>query len=82
MPDFLIESYDPAGLERPWPQGLPGLRHRRSILVPGDETAFHLVTASSAAAIRAALDRVSFPYERIVHAVDQEPFQPNQGERP
>ena len=80
MPDYLIESYDPAGRERPWPTGLHELRHRRSILVPGDEHAFHLVTAASAAAVREALERASFPYERIVDAVEHEPLRPRQGE--
>lgn len=80
MPDYLIESYDPAGPERSWPAGLDELRHRRSILVPGDEVALHLVTAASAAAVRAALERASFPYERIVDVVEREPLQRRQEE--
>lgn len=80
MPDYLIESYDPPGRDRPWPTGLGDLRHRRSILVPGDEVAFHLVTAASAAVVHAALERASFPYERIVDAVEHEPLQQRQGE--
>lgn len=80
MPDYLVESYDPAGRPRAWPAGLDELRHRRSILVPGDEVAFHLVSAASAAVVRAALERAAFPYERVVDAVEQESSQPRQGE--
>ena len=77
MPDFLVESYDPGDASRPWPGALPGLRHLRSIYMPDDEVALHLVRARSAVVVRRALDRAAFPYERVVAAVEAGAAQPH-----
>lgn len=70
MPDYLVETYESADGRHPSPAGLAGVEHRRSIFVPDDEVVLHVVAGPSLAAVREALDRGRFSYDRIVEAVD------------
>jgi len=42
------------------------IRYVRSILIPGDETCFHVFDAASIEVVRDALRRVGIQFERIV----------------
>jgi Nickel responsive protein SCO4226-like len=44
------------------------IRYRHSILVPADETCFHLFEASSAELVRSAIERAGLRAQRIVEA--------------
>jgi hypothetical protein len=44
------------------------IRYLRSVLVPADETCFHLVDAVSPDAVAELARRAELPYERIVEA--------------
>jgi hypothetical protein len=50
-------------------QGVP-VRHVKAILVPGDETCFHLVEGPSPEAVDELARRAGLTYTRIVEAVD------------
>jgi hypothetical protein len=77
---FLVESYTPAtagiadvgararsaGSASSPAQG--PVRYVRSILVPADETCFHLFEATSAEAVRQAIERVGVSAYRIIEA--------------
>lgn len=83
MPEFLVELYVPRtdaasmrrGAERARQaaeemssQGTV-IRYLRSILVPDDETCFHLYKASSVEAVREVGSRAGLRFERISEAV-------------
>ena len=74
MTSFIVEIYAPAreaachaacALSRG-----TEVRHMRSILVPEDETCFHLVESASADAVAAAVAAAAIRFERIVEAID------------
>lgn len=71
MPDYLVESYQP-GSERLPPETLGRVRRVRSLHLPVDEVSLHVFSAPTREDVRDALDRISFPYERIVEAITQE----------
>lgn len=76
MARYLLEIYTPNrvdALERARSLARSrsrGVRYLRTILVPEDETCFHLVEATSAEAVRAAASEASVPVERIAEAVE------------
>lgn len=72
MPDYLVETYETSGAGRLPPEQLGRVRRLRTLHVPGDEVSLHVFTAPSRDAVRKELDRISFPYERIVEAVTRE----------
>jgi hypothetical protein len=47
--------------------------HLRSILVPGDETCFHLFESPSIEALEDVCRRAQLPFDRIVEAVEPIP---------
>lgn len=47
-----------------------GVRYVRGILVPAEETCFHLFVASSADAVAEASRRAHLDYERVVAVID------------
>ena len=49
-------------------EGVP-VRYVRSILVPADETCFHVLEAQSRAAVAEFVDRAAIPSVRIMEAV-------------
>ena len=67
MPDYLVEAYQTADVD-PDVTVHGGVRLVRSIFVPEDEVGLHLFAAPSAAALRKALARAAFAYDRIVEA--------------
>lgn len=71
MPEYLVETYE-SERRSAFPQGSDDVRHVRSIYVPRDEVGLHLFAAPSPDALRAALDRAAFGFERIVEAVTDE----------
>lgn len=87
MPEFLVEQYvsqvDAASGDSgtAWARRAAaelngegtGVRYLHSILVPGDETCFHLYEAGSADAIRKAARRAGLRFERISEAVAEPP---------
>lgn len=72
MPDYLVESYETSIPGPLPPEQLGSVRRLSTLHVPGDEVSLHVFTAPSRDAVRNALDRISFPYERIVEAVTRE----------
>ena len=78
MARYLLEIYTPNRVDalertRSLARSLSrsrGVRYVRTILVPEDETCFHLVEATSAEAVRAAAGEASVPVERIAEAVE------------
>ena len=82
MTSFLVETYTPAGAvlaeieararraAAELQQAGSSVRYLRSILVPDDETCFHLFVASSVEAVRAASERAGLSPQRIVEAVE------------
>ena len=73
MPEYLVEFYtaadsDPAALAR-LSDG-SALRHLRSILIPGDETSFHLFEAESAERVAEAFEQAGLAANRVVEAVN------------
>ena len=76
MARYLLEIYTPNRVEaldraRSLARSRAGgVRYLRTILVPEDETCFHLLEATSAEAIRAAAREASVPVERIAEAVE------------
>jgi hypothetical protein len=74
MARYLLEIYTPNRVEaldraRSLARSR-GVRYLRTILVPEDQTCFHLVEARSAEAVRAAASEASVPLERIAEAVE------------
>jgi hypothetical protein len=79
MKRYLVELYEPtadagmaaaAGRARQAAieltrEGIP-VRYLRSMLIPGDQTSFHLFEAPSTDAITTAARRAALDYERIV----------------
>jgi hypothetical protein len=47
-----------------------GLRYLRAILIPADETCFHVVEGASADAVASAADEARLSFERIAEAVE------------
>jgi hypothetical protein len=81
MTTFLAESYSPAA-HRPddvaalMPHGAEtaagegaDVRHTRSILIPGDETCFHVFKAGTAEAVVGV--RASVPIIRVIEAAER-----------
>jgi hypothetical protein len=95
MASYLIEAYTPidghelaqsvariASVARAMSrQGIP-VRHRKAILVPGDETCFYLVDAPSADAVERLVREADFAFTRIVVAVEDDLHQPHVAEGP
>jgi hypothetical protein len=89
MTTFLAECYvsaanrpdDVAALMRGGAEAASGegvdVTYVRSILIPGDETCFHVFEATSAEAVAAVGMRVAVPLIRVVEAVER----PQKGER-
>lgn len=71
MPDYLVESYQP-GRGRIPPETAGCVRRVHTLHLPVDEVSLHVFRAPSRADVQDALDRISFPYERIVEAISQE----------
>ena len=83
MATYLVEAYAPiderelakavsrirAAAEAMSRQGAP-VRHVQAILVPGDETCFHLVQAPSVEAVDELARTARLVYTRIVEAVE------------
>lgn len=83
MATYLVEAYTPidghglakavsrirAAAEAMSRQGVP-VRHVRAILVPGDETCFHLVDGPSPEAVDELARTARLVYTRIVEAVE------------
>jgi hypothetical protein len=81
---YLVEAYAPASasiaeLEQrarlaaaEMPRAGSPIRYRHSILIPADETCFHLFDACSADLVRAAIERVGLRPHRIVEAFTAE----------
>ena len=78
MVRYLVESYVPNhadGVERLRAEASAlarssGVRYVRAILVPGDETCFHVVEAASAKDVGAAAGDAAIAVERIVEAFE------------
>jgi hypothetical protein len=71
---FLVEVYTPAAAALAEIQKLNSVakpaRYVRSIVVPGDETCFHLFEAASAEVVLEASRRAGITPQRIVEAVE------------
>src|SRR5688500_2219426 len=73
---FVVERYLPAltpdgvRAQARREQGVPGLRHLRSIYLREDELCFSVFEAPSLAAVHRANQRAGMPYERITEAID------------
>lgn len=75
---YLVELYIPGITEskiedvvrRAEEAGIGEVRHRRSTIVPEDETGFCLFEAASLEVLREAGTRASLPVERITEAYD------------
>ena len=78
---YLVEAYLPADARRADVErraretahalnreGVP-VRYVRSILVPSDETCFHVLEAQSKAAVTELVDRAAIPSVRIMEAL-------------
>jgi hypothetical protein len=72
---FLLEVYSPSsGTTRDAETvaravaGQGGVRYLRSILIPQDETCFHLLEAASTKAVLAVAARAAIRFERVVEA--------------
>lgn len=86
MPSFLVEVYAPGVEQRAFAdvvgrtrravrsladEGI-GVRYVRGILVPGEETCFHLFVASSADAVAEASRRAQLDYDRVVTVIESD----------
>jgi hypothetical protein len=81
MAEFLVEIYAPRGSAAPDDAARArraaeavardgvAIRYIRSILLPEDETCFHLFEAQSAEAVGRVVERAAFRHGRIVEAV-------------
>jgi hypothetical protein len=74
---FLLEVYSPSsGTARDAETvaravaGHGEVRYLRSILIPQDETCFHLLEAASTKAVLAAAARAAIRFERVVEAME------------
>jgi hypothetical protein len=88
MREYLVEVYVPrsgaadvreaAARARATAEQLSGegtaVGYVRAIFVPEDETCFHVFTAVSQEAVRAASERAGFPAQRIVQTVGTPPI--------
>jgi len=77
MPVYLVELYTVSGVDDPSSfarlcQGTP-VRYVRSILIPGDETCLHLVSADSLEVVAVMLRQCDLKVDRIVQAVAVRP---------
>jgi Protein of unknown function (DUF4242) len=73
MPEYLVELYTVADPDSALLAHLgdgTAVRYVRSILIPGDETALHLVEADSAEHVAEAFEQAGLAADRIVEAVD------------
>jgi hypothetical protein len=82
--EFMVELYAPASTEGSSAraaedaarslrdEGL-AVRYLRSIVIPGDETCFHVFEAPSAEAVREVSRRAAIRFERIVPVIEVEP---------
>jgi hypothetical protein len=52
------------------------VRYMRSIVIPGDETCFHVFEAQSADAVREVGRRAAIRFERIVPVIEVQPSRP------
>ena len=57
------------------------VRYVRSIVIPGDETCFHVFEAPSAEAVREVARRAAIRFERIVPVFEVQPSRPPSGWR-
>lgn len=86
MPSFLVEVYAPGVEPRAFAdvvgrmrraarsladEGI-GLRYVRGLLVPAEETCFHVVEAPSADAVAEASRRAQLDYERVVAVIESD----------
>ena len=76
MPEYLVELYtaadpDPAALARLGDGS--AIQYLRSILIPGDETSFHLFEAESAERVAEAFEQAGLAANRVVEAVNLQP---------
>jgi hypothetical protein len=79
MSRFLVELYAPGEVGvHPLTPDRPGacgsieedlVRYVGSLVIPGDETCFHIFDASSLEAVRDAMERASTRFERIVPVI-------------
>jgi hypothetical protein len=81
VPTFLVEAYAPAASDladiesrarraaRAMAEEGVSVAYIRSILVPGDETCFHLLEGQSQEAVAEVSRRASLPFTRIVEAI-------------
>ena len=79
MPTYLVEAYGAnngdalaEARERAFraAEHGGGVRFVRTTFLPADETMLHVFEASSAEALRDAVERAALTYERIVEAVE------------
>jgi serine/threonine protein kinase len=70
MPTYLVERYVPGAKEQLARASGPGIRHLRTIFVPGDELCFSLYEAPSQQALEEASGRLRLRVERISEAIE------------
>ena len=84
MAQFLVEAYLPRGgaidpaetIERvraaveQMSSAGAGVRHLRSIVVPGDETCFHVFEAHSIEAVQTVGRRAQLEFDRVTEAIE------------
>lgn len=83
----MVELYAPASTEGSGPQAAEdaarrlrdegvAVRYLGSIVIPGDETCFHVFEAPSAEVVRKVGRRAGIRFERIVPVVEVQPSRP------
>jgi hypothetical protein len=81
MRSYLVELYQPAGSDAGAEQACAAateltregteVRYLHSIVIPADDTCFHLFEAASAEAVDQVSRRAAFEYERIVEVLQK-----------
>jgi hypothetical protein len=86
----MVELYAPASTEASGARAAEGatrslrdeglaVRYLRSIVIPGDETCFHVFEAPSAEAVREVGRRAAIRFDRIVPVIEVQPSRPHTG---